>query len=90
MRRTAHARTEFCHSAAAAQWQETHVTLLFRQASIISYADEAQCLIDTHCRACILSDYMKGENVSDLDVAYWFADVAASCCIFRVVSGVNS
>ena len=56
----------------------------------MSYADEAQCLIDTHCRACILSDYMKGENVSDLDVAYWFADVAASCCIFRVVSGVNS
>ena len=55
----------------------------------MSYADVAQFLICFQCRACVISDYMKGEDVSDLNVALWFANVAASCCIFRLVSDVN-
>ena len=35
--------------------------------------------------ACVVSDYMKGEHVSDLDIAFWFAAAEVSCCIFRLV-----
>ena len=34
--------------------------------------------------ACVVSDYMKGEHVSDLDTAFWFAAAEVSCCIFRL------
>ena len=90
--RTAHARTEFRFSAEPARWKEAHATELFQQVTIMWH-----CLIGFGCRlagstitlffpsACVVSDYMKGEHVSDLDIAFWFAAAEVSCCIFILV-----
>ncbi len=52
----------------------------------LSYVDGRQHNYSFFSSACVISDYMKGEDVSDLDIAFWFADREVSCCIFRLIS----